>query len=351
MSFVFCTFTPASPRCPSVERPGKRPPGGDSGGEADFFELNENYDGLQLTERKERIDFRRAQRAVDRLEGGGTRRGGGCRDRPHEYRRVDPHGNDRPAGREVPYDRRAGRRHERGGSGEPDGQDDGAFRRQVRLHAPLDRHVAQRPQGPHLRRSGLRLPLQDARHFGHLVPQGHPGGPQEGRHQRLGFDRGALVYRRAAHALRLQRHGRRQGPAGVDRPQLRLYLRPGEARAHQHRLAVADADHGRQRRAGAGRPDVVRREHVAAGQRLGRGLRRLRADALLGPHAQGDDAEPLPRRRILVDGHVAPRDEDLREGHAVRRRAPEPIPSEREEARNSFRAGRRSGKSLSRKTG
>ena len=40
------------------------------------------------------------------------------------------------------------------GAGEPHGRrGDGAFRRQVRLHAPLDRHVAQRPQGPHLRRS------------------------------------------------------------------------------------------------------------------------------------------------------------------------------------------------------
>ena len=61
------------------------------------------------------------------------------------------------------------------------------------------------------------------------------------------------------------------------------------------------------------------------GQRLGERLRRLRADALLGPHAQGHDAEPLPRRRILVDGHVAPRHEDLREGHAVRGRAREPV--------------------------
>ena len=45
--------------------------------------------------------------------------------------------------------------------------------------------------------------LQDARHFGDLVPQGDPGGPQEGRHQRLGVDRGALVYRGTAYALRL----------------------------------------------------------------------------------------------------------------------------------------------------
>ena len=77
--------------------------------------------------------------------------------------------------------------------------------------------------------------------------------------------------------------------------------------------------------AGDGRPDEFRREHVAAGQRFGRRLRGLRADAFLGPHAQGHDAEPLPRRRILVDGHVAPRHEDLREGHAVRGRAREPV--------------------------
>ena len=64
---------------------------------------------------------------------------------------------------------------------------------------------------------------------------------------------------------------------------------------------------------------------TTAGQRFGRRLRGLRADAFLGPHAQGHDAEPLPRRRILVDGHVAPRHEDLREGHAVRGRAREPV--------------------------
>ena len=50
-------------------------------------------------------------------------------------------------------------------------------------------------KGRTLRRSGLRFPLQDARHFGHFVPQGHSGGPQEGRHQRLGFDRGAFAHR------------------------------------------------------------------------------------------------------------------------------------------------------------
>lgn len=92
------------------------------------------------------------------------------------------------------------------------------------------------------------------------------------------------------------------------------YIYGREARAHQHRIAVADPDDRRKRRAGTGRPDGVRREHVAAGQRFGGGLRRLCADALLGPYAQGDDAEPLPRRRFLVDGYEPPRHEDLREG-------------------------------------
>ena len=113
-----------------------------------IFKLN--YDVIQFIERKERSDFRSAQRAVDCLESGGTRRGGGRRNRPHQYRRINPHGNHLEAGREVQYDRRSGRRHERRGSGEPDRQDDGALRGQIRFHAPLDRHVAQRPQGTHL---------------------------------------------------------------------------------------------------------------------------------------------------------------------------------------------------------
>ena len=87
-----------------------------------------------------------------------------------------------------------------------------------------------------------------------------------------GVDRRADVYRRPAHALRIQRHGRRQGAARVDRPQLRLYLRPREARPHQHGLAVAHPDDGRQRRHGNGRPDGFRRPDLAAGQRHGRRL-------------------------------------------------------------------------------
>lgn len=47
----------------------------------------------------------------------------------------------------MQYDRRPGRRYERRRPGKPNRQDDGTFRGQVRLHAPLDRHVAQRPQG------------------------------------------------------------------------------------------------------------------------------------------------------------------------------------------------------------
>lgn len=71
-----------------------------------IFKLN--YDVIQFIERKERSDFRSAQRAVDCLESGGTRRGGGRRNRPHQYRRINPHGNHLEAGREVQYDRRSG---------------------------------------------------------------------------------------------------------------------------------------------------------------------------------------------------------------------------------------------------
>ena len=72
------------------------------------------------------------------------------------------------------------------------------------------------------------------------------------------------------------------------------YIYGREKHVHQHRVAVADADHGRKRRAGDGRPDEFRREHVAAGQCLGYRLRGLCADAFLGSYAQSDDAEPLP---------------------------------------------------------
>ena len=216
------------------------------------------------------------------MEGSRTRRRGGCRDRADQYPRVAAHGNAQRTGGQMQRSGHRGRRHVGGRSGTPRGRGDEALRRAVRLRAPLDRHVAQRTQGPHLRRPRLRLPAKDARHIGHFVPQDDPGAAQEGRPARVGFDRGAELHCRTAHALRLQRHGRRQGAARIDRPQFRLYLRPREARAHQYRVAVADADHRGQRRAGAQRPHGVRGEHVAAGQRLGERLRRLRADALLG---------------------------------------------------------------------
>ena len=249
---------------------------------------------IQSVKREERNHFRRAQRAVDRMEGSRTRRRRGRRDRADQYPRVAAHGNAQRTGGQMQRSGHRGRRHVGGRSGTPRGRGDEALRRAVRLRAPLDRHVAQRTQGPHLRRPGLRLPAKDARHIGHFVPQDDPGAAQERRPARMGFDRGAELHRRTAHALRLQRHGRRQGAARIDRPQFRLYLRPREARAHQYRVAVADADHRGQRRAGAQRPHGVRGEHVAAGQRLGERLRRLRADALLGSDAQGDDAEPPP---------------------------------------------------------
>ena len=286
--------------------------------------VNECNYGNESAERKKGPHLRGAQRTVHRLEGRGTRGRGGRRNRADEYRGVDPHGYDRPPGRKVRHDRRARRRHARRGPRTADRPHDRALRRAFRLHAPLDRHVAQRAQGAHLRRSGLRLPPEDARHLGHLVPQGHTGRAQEGCAQRVGLDRGALLHRRAAHVVRLQRHGRRQGAARIHRPQLRLHLRPREARAHQHRVAVAHAHHGGPGRVGHGRADGVRREHVAAGQRFGRGVRRLRADALFGLHAQGDHAEPLPRRRLLVDGHEPPRHAHLRKGPRFRGRVPEP---------------------------
>ena len=67
-------------------------------------------------------------------------------------------------------------------------------------------------------------------------------------------------------------------------------------------VAVADADHGRQRRDGARQPDGLCRADVAAGQCDGSRVCRLHHHALLGPHPQGDHAEPLPRRRLFEHG-------------------------------------------------
>lgn len=58
-------------------------------------------------------------------------------------------------------------------------------------------------KGRHLRRPRLRLPRQNARHFGHLVPQSHSGRTQKRCDQRLGLDRRTDLHRSAAYALRL----------------------------------------------------------------------------------------------------------------------------------------------------
>ena len=141
---------------------------------------------IQSVKREERNHFRRAQRAVDRMEGSRTRRRGGRRDRADQYPRVAAHGNAQRTGGQMQRSGHRGRRHVGGRSGTPRGRGDEALRRAVRLRAPLDRHVAQRAQGPHLRRPGLRLPAKDARHIGHFVPQDDPGAAQEGRPARVG---------------------------------------------------------------------------------------------------------------------------------------------------------------------
>ena len=51
--------------------------------------------------------------------------------------------------------------------------------------------------------------------------------------------------------------------------------------------------------------------HVTAGQRIGRGLRRLLHCNVQRPHPQGHHAEPIPRRRFLKHGHELPRHEPI----------------------------------------
>ena len=77
----------------------------------------------------------------------------------------------------------------------------------------------------------------------------------------------ALSY--AAHFFWLQRYGRREGAAGIHRPQFRLHLRARKRRARKHHLAIAHHDHRRSRRQGHGPTAGFLRQNVAAGQCLG----------------------------------------------------------------------------------
>lgn len=125
----------------------------------------------------------------------------------------------------MQYDRRSGRRHERRGSGESDRQDDGTFRGQVRLHAPLDRHVANVRKGrtyDDLDYDYLSKTLDISAISFHKAIQ-------VARRKDAINDWGSIV---ALSYIAAQRtlYGYNdmadaQGAAGVDRTQFRLYLR------------------------------------------------------------------------------------------------------------------------------
>ena len=74
-------------------------------------------------------------------------------------------------------------------------------------------------------------------------------------------------------------------------------------RTHQHHIPVAHSHDSGKRHQGHGQPHGLLRQDVSSGQCIGRRVRELLCDDVLRLHPQGDNAESLPRRRVLLDGH------------------------------------------------
>ena len=147
------------------------------------------------------------------MEGSRTRPRRGRGAGTDQYSGLHPHGQHRRTRPAVRSRRDTRRRHQRRRPRKPRDERDGTPRWKIRFRPALDRHVAQRTQRTDLRRPRLRLLPQDGGYFGHLVPQGDTDVPQVRRHRGVGFGRGADLHSRPAHAVRLQRHGRRQSDA------------------------------------------------------------------------------------------------------------------------------------------